>query len=447
MMFWNKPNPVFATICAFMFFQQLCAQVQTPRYITTTAMSNGFYEYLPQGYETNSNKYPLLISAHGAGEFGDGSPSQLVRVLRSGVPRSIDRDSFPSFFISNSDSFRFLVISPQFTNVPTSPDLNNIIDYCIQHYRVDINRIYLTGLSAGGGTIWDYAAYSTSYGNRIAAMVPVCGFSYPTEDRAQTIASSNLPIWATHNDSDRTVPSQYTISWVQYINAAPTPPAPLAKKTIFVSFSHNAWSRTYDTSFREDNLNVFEWMLQFKRNNITLPVADLTFNARKTVDGKVLLHWSTASELQNRGFEIQRSGNGVNFSSVGFVNGQGTTNSYTSYQFTDPQPFAAKNYYRLKQVDADNRAQLSVVRFIDYSANNKITIYPNPVADILNMNISSASTGSQLLIKDVNGRLLSRSYLKGAGTHSISVRNLPPAIYSVEIVDETSIFKSSVIKQ
>ena len=90
-----------------------------------------------------------------------------------------------------------------------------MINYALQHYRVDPTRIYLTGLSMGGGATWDYPAYggtNGSYAMKIAAILPVSGADTLYRDGSQTIASANLPVYATHNQDDPTVPSVYTVA-------------------------------------------------------------------------------------------------------------------------------------------------------------------------------------------------------------------------------------------
>ena len=112
-----------------------------------TPNSDGYYEYLPPGYESGSQTYPLILFAHGAGELGNAPLSVL---LRSGLPALIDRGGFPASFTVNGQTSGFIVISPHFSmNWPVSGDIQEIIDYVVQHYRVDQSRIYMTGLSMG----------------------------------------------------------------------------------------------------------------------------------------------------------------------------------------------------------------------------------------------------------------------------------------------------------
>lgn len=249
------------------------AQVQTARNIAITPNSPGFYEYLPQGYNpSGSETYPLLVFIHGMGELG----TNLSLVLRNGPPKLISQGKFPVSFTVNGQTHKFIVISPQFKSWPSSADVNNVINYAITNYKVNPNRVYLTGLSMGGGVTWEYAGYKSSnypytYGQRLAGIVPICGASFPDLSRARVITSHNIPVWATHNDGDPTAPVSYTNGYISGINQAPAPTPP-AKKTIFSSTSHDAWSKTYDPNFRENGMNVYEWMLQYERG-VNLPAA------------------------------------------------------------------------------------------------------------------------------------------------------------------------------
>ncbi|MGN6399892.1 MAG: PKD domain-containing protein, partial [Flavisolibacter sp.] len=250
------------------FCQKVSAQVQTLRYNTSMiANSKGYIEYLPQGYSASGTAtYPLLIFIHGIGELGDGSTLNLPKVMRNGPPLLINKGTFPVSFTVNNQTFKFIVLSPQFVKWPTGADINGVISYALSHYKVDASRIYLTGFSMGGGAVWATASDVALYNKRIAAIVPMAGAYSATTARANVIADANVPVWAVHNDQDPTVPVAYTNNFVAYIKAR-NPSLPV-KKTIYSSTSHNCWSRTYVPTYREDGLNIYEWMLQFKKGTI-----------------------------------------------------------------------------------------------------------------------------------------------------------------------------------
>ncbi|MFL5739172.1 MAG: carbohydrate-binding protein [Flavisolibacter sp.] len=268
-----RPFSLFAavTLILTLSFSQAQAQVQTARYISMGSNTNAFYEYLPQGYASNTSQtYPLLIFIHGTGELGDGSPGQLTRLLNTGVAASINVGEMPVSFNVNGQSMSFIVISPQFVNWPSAADVDNVINYAVSHYRVNLNRVYLTGLSMGGGAVWDYVGNNSTYANRIAAIAPFAGASWPDHTRARTIAGANIAVWAFHNDNDPTVPSSYTNDYVAQINEAPAP-NPQARKTIFSASQHDCWTYVYNSSYKENNMSVYQWLLQYQRGSTPPP--------------------------------------------------------------------------------------------------------------------------------------------------------------------------------
>ncbi|MCO5240357.1 MAG: PKD domain-containing protein [Chitinophagaceae bacterium] len=273
-------------------------QKQTPVYTSLSTHVRGYYESLPVDYNSSpGKKYPLLIFIHGKGELGDGSASQLPRVLVNGPAKLINQGKFPNSFTVQGEKFSFIVISPQFVsnNYDVSADnISDVINFCKQKYRIDEERIYVTGLSMGGGFAWRFMG---KYPELIAAGLAVCGSASNAKQDVDRIVSSNLPVWATHNSGDPTVSVNVTKKWIDALNAHIPAPDPKPIMTIFESNSHDAWSKTYDPGFKENGLNVYEWMLSYKRGGtvstppvanaganqtITLPVNSVTLDGTKS---------------------------------------------------------------------------------------------------------------------------------------------------------------------
>ena len=114
--------------------------------------------------------------------------------------------------------------------------------------------------------------------------------------------------------------------------------------------------------------------------NPGVPVELTSFTA--TATGKeITLNWSTATEINNQGFEIQRRIVGNDFFTVGFVNGHGTTTEPQNYSYADRNLDNGKYSYRLKQVDYDGSYEYSDVVEVDFKAFNTYLLeqnYPNP---------------------------------------------------------------------
>jgi dienelactone hydrolase len=255
------------TICLCFIPLCLYAQVQTPKYVQMTGTVKGYYEYLPQGYNSGSETYPLILFITGIAEFGDGSPAQLPAVLKNGIPKLINNGTFPTSFTVNGQTFKFIIITPQFKKdpKPNANDVDSVLNFIVAHYRVNTNRIYITGLSYGGGVVWAYSGGNSYYASRIAAIVPVASATAKDSiyKRSRVIAAANLPVWATHNSYDTDTPVADILEYINDINLDPAP-NPKARITTFPSAFHDAWTRTYDPNFREDGLNIYEWMLQYQ---------------------------------------------------------------------------------------------------------------------------------------------------------------------------------------
>jgi predicted peptidase len=219
----------------------------------------GYQRALPARYDSVLKKYPLLIFIHGAGEMGNGS-TDLYKVANVGVPALIKNKQFPPAFKVNDTSYSFIVISPQCKTVPSDVDMNALLDHAISKYRIDTTRIYVSGLSMGGGVTWVFGAASAQ---RISAIVPICGASSPTDSRAQKIAQAGLAVWAFHNKNDSTVTYTNSTGYVTKINGFGANPQ--AKLTLWLTGGHNAWTKACNPATKEENMNMYEWMLQYHR--------------------------------------------------------------------------------------------------------------------------------------------------------------------------------------
>jgi predicted peptidase len=221
----------------------------------------GFYEILPSMYHQTNKRYPVLISLHGGGQLGNGT-TDLPLLLNDGVPQLIAKKTFPPNINIKGQNFSFVILSPQFSYIPTNKDVKDFITYVKNNYRMDPSRFYMTGLSMGGIVLTDVASENST---EFAAIVPMSGAisDSSTVRKCFNIAQSKLPVWAFHNSDDPKVNSNGTIKFVELINSYEA--AIPAKLTIFQSPEHDAWTKAIDPGYRENNMNIFEWMLQYSR--------------------------------------------------------------------------------------------------------------------------------------------------------------------------------------
>jgi len=195
---------------------------------------------VPEGYAESDQPWPLVLFLHGKGERGD----DLDLVAVHGPPKHA----------AAGESFPFILVSPQcpdddwWTSVRQITALNALLDDIIDRYRVDEDRVYLTGLSMGGfGTF----ALATAAPDRFAAMAPICGGGEPFA--AETM--SHIPTWVFHGAQDEVVPLKRSQEMVDALEAA----AADVKFTIYPEANHDSWTETYD------NPELYEWLLKQRR--------------------------------------------------------------------------------------------------------------------------------------------------------------------------------------
>jgi predicted esterase len=231
----NKILLKFA-ICylALVVSQRVKAQQTHEQYIRPV----NYLLYFPDGYlQDTLKKWPLLLFLHGSGERGD----DLEKVKEHGPPLLIDQGK----------KFPFIVVSPQASRQEqrwSAADLYALLQNCKQKYRVDPDRIYLTGLSMGGFGTWSLAM---EHPEEFAAVVPICGGG----DTTDIWKLRHTPVWAFHGAKDKNVPlalGQKMISALQVYN-------PSAKLTIYPEAEHDSWTVTYN------NDSLYQWLLMQKR--------------------------------------------------------------------------------------------------------------------------------------------------------------------------------------
>ncbi len=182
----------------------------------------------------------------------------------------------------------------------------------------------------------------------------------------------------------------------------------------------------------------------------TLPVIFSNFNAIKN-GNTVNINWSTSSEINNKGFAIERSKDGINFTQIQFVNASGNSSINKNYTATDINPIKGMNYYRLAQVDNDGKQSYSSVASVKFAANDGmgISFYPNPVKSKLTIQLDNISNNpTSLTLVNVEGKVLKSTLLNqqnSNSTVSFDVANISRGVYYLVIKDGQTTKTSKVI--
>lgn len=177
----------------------------------------------------------------------------------------------------------------------------------------------------------------------------------------------------------------------------------------------------------------------------TLPVSLESFTGEKT-GTRNLLKWSTSTEQNNLGFEIQYSSNGTDFANLSFVNSKaanGNSASVLNYDFSDANNFNTNAFYRLKQIDKDGKSSYSNVVFLKGSKNNRLslsTLYPNPAHNSLNLTLDAqVEDNVNIEVRDIAGKIVLRqpsSVVIGENKLPLNVASLPGGSYFIKAISK-----------
>lgn len=222
------------------FFQN-CASQPKPNLIDanleTNVMENlRYYLYYPEDYdEEPQEKFSLLLFLHGGGESGDS----LVTVKRNGPPK----------LIVEGKKFPFLILAPQNPNQKkwwNTRAVKQLLDSVIATNRVDTDRIYLTGLSRGGGAAWEMAV---QYPETFAAMAVVCGM---TPVPYASWINKEMPIWVFHGEEDESIPIAESETMVEKLKEM----GYSVKFTKYPGVGHSSWIQAYKTE------ELYDWFMK-----------------------------------------------------------------------------------------------------------------------------------------------------------------------------------------
>ena len=193
--------------------------------------------FVPHDYK-GDKPYPLILFLHGAGETGTDGKKQ----VKVGLGPAIKRQE---------KTFGFIAVFPQSEKRNWRADSEDgqralkILDQVMKDYKVDPQRVYLTGLSMGGFGTWSLAA---AIPDRWAAIAPICGGGDPKT--AEKI--KHIPCWCFHGDADKVVSVEKSRAMITALKDAGGSP----RYDEYPGVDHNSWDRAYATA------ELYTWFLK-----------------------------------------------------------------------------------------------------------------------------------------------------------------------------------------
>lgn len=265
-----------------------------------TRQERDVFVYLPRGYASSAERWPVLLFLHGNGERGDGK-ADLDFLLKNGplyeawiqkrdLPFIIVAPQLPMYgrdehaeYLRNRSRAEIpqrlaAGTPPPPANHPTAGpmlgalsdaelphggygppmgwpelerDLIDILDHVLDNYQADPARQYLSGLSYGGFGTWYMAS---KYPERFAALLPVVGYAHP--ELIAPIAKAKIPIWCFAGGRDQAVPVKY---FYPALNLLEELGHRGFRFTIEADMGHDVWARVYA------GRDVYDWLLQYRK--------------------------------------------------------------------------------------------------------------------------------------------------------------------------------------
>jgi len=190
------------------------------------------------------------------------------------------------------------------------------------------------------------------------------------------------------------------------------------------------------------SFNNFFYKYVYISKGLVLPLTQLDFEAQLQ-NSRVKTTWSVVTDSHTKGYEVQHSTDGANFSPVGVVAAKASDKNYS---FTDNNPSFGKNYYRLKIYDVDGSFKYSPVKLVTVTYGITMNVYPNPVKDVLHINVlREDQKPSDVRIVNAFGQQLWQQ--KVSGTAQVNMKSWAGGIYIVQVNKGSSIETYKIQKQ
>ncbi|MEP6467298.1 MAG: hypothetical protein ABJB05_13395 [Parafilimonas sp.] len=219
--------------------------------------------WLPGGYNQSKNSFPLIIALDGVGEQG----TDINLLLHTGTIAQHIANGWNPKAINplTGKTSRFIVFTPQCPIANgwgwSCPHIKTMLGILKATYRIDTTRIYITGYSAGGWGMWSCVTDDISLCQQFAAIGPVSSASADHPENIPNVDKYGIACWSICGLDDGFYGN--SVNYTNIINSN-NPPIP-ALLTGLQGVGHSAWNQAYDTSWRVNNKNFFEWLLQYHK--------------------------------------------------------------------------------------------------------------------------------------------------------------------------------------
>jgi gliding motility-associated-like protein len=415
------------------FGNSINSSAQTPAVQTAkkTSGGTGYLEHLPPDYSTNTTKkYPVMFFLHGLGERGSGSPADLEKLKAGGPPKEMKNGHNMCFTVNGVEEC-FIVISPQ---LGTSfggwwgGTLQGVFDYVMkgpENYRIDPNRVYLTGLSLGGNGVYTGLGATSDI---FAAAAVIAGYD---NGYGCTISGRKIAVWGFHGESDTTIP--YTVGYANFQSITNcTSPVPTAeyKWVSYPGVGHNSWDRAFKPDHTYHNPNLYEWLLT--KSKSSFPTANAGADKAITLPTNTIT--ITGSGIDSDGTVVGYSWQKTSGGTATITNGNTPTATFSNL---------AQGIYTFRLTVTDNSGNSS---FDDVNVTvNPATVNVAPVitlATTLSLTLPTNSSNIVAVVSDTDGFVASYLWTQQSGPSTATLGGTTTATLSASaLVAGTYVFR------
>lgn len=244
-------------------FDYSLAQLSERSY--SSEFSGGFeayyLEYLPDNYLSSKESFPVIFYLHGFKEKSSQKGRNELYKLKKAT-------STPPYIVERGDQLPFIILSLQLpSGIGNWPF--QFIDEFVEFIRaselkIDYRSMYLTGISLGGGGVWNHALKSVEYASKWAAIAPIAA-TKPSFAKACNIVIAGVSVWGHHGKDDKVTAPRWTKTMIDTIHKCSPNPNIEVKLSLYDSVGHNSWQQAYDITKRSESLNLYEWFLTQRR--------------------------------------------------------------------------------------------------------------------------------------------------------------------------------------
>ncbi|MDQ0109389.1 hypothetical protein SAMN05660909_02547 [Chitinophaga terrae (ex Kim and Jung 2007)] len=219
--------------------------------------------YVPEDVKPGQT-YPLLVCFHGRSIAGN-DPS---KIFREGVTRQLkEGKKIEAVNKKDGKKYQFIVLAPLAESWSFAPqDVSRMLDDVIGKYPIDTSRMYLTGYSAGGWSVESAKTQNKELSNRIAGCVTMSAARVEPDHlkRYNLVANAGIHTWYFAGDKD----DYFLNNAKEAIDSTNRYKPGLTKLTVYPG-AHCCWHMFYNPKYRENGMNIYEWLLQFQSYNAT----------------------------------------------------------------------------------------------------------------------------------------------------------------------------------